>query len=251
MESYSQKLVRRLRSIHRIDDEDEAALLAIPLKIQEFGPREDIVREGDRPSRSCILFEGMTGWYKTTGQGTRRILSLQVPGDMPDLHSLHLDVMDCSLASFGPCKIGVIDHHTIQDLCGRRPRVASALWRMTLIDGAIFREWVTNVGGRRGEARVAHLLCEHVTRVRAVNSDNDASFPLPLTQADIGDATGLSTVHVNRALQELRKARLIKFQKFELQVLDWDGLQQAGDFDPTYLFLVRSDRGATPAVPGK
>ena len=162
--------------------------------------------------------------------------------------------MDCSLSTIIPCKFGFVQHEAIQDICERRPKVASALWRMTLIDGAIFREWVMNVGGRKSKTRIAHLLCEHVTRVRAVSDikDNNVSMrcALPLTQYDIGDATGMSTVHVNRALQDLRRSRLIRFQKFELEVLDWEGLQEAGDFDATYLSLVRSNRDPVSAVPG-
>ena len=191
---YTDKLVRRLKSIHSLGPEDETALHALPLKIQDIPARQDIVREGDRPSRSCILFEGMSGWYKSTREGSRQILALQIPGDMPDLHSLHLDVMDCSLSTIIPCKFGFVQHEAIQDICERRPKVASALWRMTLIDGAIFREWVMNVGGRKSKTRIAHLLCEHVTRVRAVSDikDNNVSMrcALPLTQTDIGDATG-------------------------------------------------------------
>ena len=248
---YTEKLVRRLKSIHSLNAEDEVALHALPIRIQDIGARQDVVREGDRPSRSCILFEGMSAWYKTTGEGSRQILSFQIPGDMPDLHSLHLDVMDSSLLTISPCKFGFVEHEAIRDLCERRPKVASAFWRMTLIDGAIFREWVTNNSARKAKARVAHLLCEHVTRVSAVgDSHSSVRCALPLTQSDIADATGTSTVHVNRAMQDLRKSKLIRFQKFELEVLDWEGLQDAGDFDPTYLYLVRANREPTAAVPG-
>src|ERR1700754_2939600 len=113
---YVEKLVRRLRSIHKITEDDKAAIHALPLRIQKLRSRQDIVRESDRPSRSCILFEGMTCWYKTTGDGVRQILALQIPGDIPDLHSLHLNVMDCSLLTMSPCTVGFVEHEVIRDL---------------------------------------------------------------------------------------------------------------------------------------
>jgi CRP-like cAMP-binding protein len=248
---YIERLVRRLKSIHRVSEGDEAALRALPLRILEIRSRQDIVREGDRPTRSSILFEGMTCWSKTTGDGVRQILSLQIPGDIPDLHSLHLDRMDCSLVTIGPCTVGFVEHEAIRDICERHPRLASAFWRMTLIDGAIFREWVANIGGRKALGRVAHLFCEQVARLGAVGLVANGFFcNLPLTQGDIADATGLSTVHVNRALQDLRRQKLVRFSRFKLEVLDWDGLQEVGDFDPAYLALVDADRPATPATPG-
>jgi CRP-like cAMP-binding protein len=248
---YIEKLIRRLKSIHVINDEDETALRALPLRLLDLRSRQDIVREGDRPSRSCILFEGMTCWYKTTGEGVRQILAFQIPGDIPDLHSLHLDRMDSSLVTLGACTVGFVEHEAIRDICERRSRVASAFWKMTLIDGAIFREWVTNVGGRKALGRVAHMLCEQVARLGAVDLiGNGFVCNLPLTQGDIADAAGLSTVHVNRAMQELRQQKLLRFKNFKLEVLDWEGLQEVGDFDPAYLALIDPQRRATPATPG-
>jgi CRP-like cAMP-binding protein len=236
-----------LRSIHRIDADDELAIHALPLRVVDYGAHRDIVREGDRPSQCCIIFDGMTGWYKTTGDGRRQILSFQIAGDIPDLHGLHLAVMDSTLLTFGPCKLGFVDHEAMRALCDRRPRIASAFWRSTLIDGAIFREWVANVGGRKAFERVAHLLCEQVARRRAVDlMASDFSCSLPLTQVDISNASGLSTVHVNRALQHLRKLRLIRFERYVLTVLDWDGLQDVGDFDLGYLNLTGEKIPGTP-----
>jgi CRP-like cAMP-binding protein len=247
---YTDKLIRRLRGIHRLDADDEAAIHALPLRVAQVPSRHDVVREGERPNRCCIVFEGMTAWYKVTGQGVRQILSLQIAGDIPDLHSLHMGVMDSSLLTISPCTMGFVDHDAMRRLCEQRPQVASALWRSTLIDGAVFREWVTNVGGRKGFERVAHLLCELISRMRVVGLvSEDFTCTVPLTQADISQATGLSTVHVNRALQNLRKKGLIQFEKFVLKVVDWDGLQEHGDFDPTYLNLIERNTPPTPATP--
>ena len=117
------------------------------------------------------------------------------------------------------------------------PRVADVLWRDTLIDGAVFREWMMGIGRRSAEARIAHLLCEVLVRMRAVGLATAQACELPITQAELGDALGLSTVHVNRSLQELRAKRLITLRGSILTVEDWEGLKEAGEFDPTYLHL--------------
>ncbi len=127
----------------------------------------------------------------------------------------------------------------MDDLCGRYPRIASALWRQTLIDAAVFREWLTSIGQREAYNRVAHLLCEMMVRLRAVGLAQDDGCDLPITQSELGDALGLSTVHVNRTLQDIREANLISLKNNKLQVLDWEGLTRAGEFDPTYLRIKR------------
>lgn len=235
---YIEKLIRRIESIRALDAEDIGALRGLQLQLREVDPRQDIVREGDRPTICCVLFEGMAGWYKTTGDGKRQITAFHIAGDIPDLHSLHQRVMDSSLKAFGPCKIGLVSHQETLDICLRRPNLASAFWRMTLADASVFREWVVNVGARQGSTRLAHLLCEQVTRCGVVGMlDDEFSMSLPLSQGELAEATGFSTVHINRALQDLRVRGLISFDKHRLRVLNWSGLQEVADFDPTYLML--------------
>jgi CRP-like cAMP-binding protein len=244
---YTQILVRRLKSVHNLGSEEEAAIHALPLRIMELKAGQDIVREGDRPTRCCIVFDGLTSWYKTTGEGVRQIIAFQTSGDIPDLQSIHLDRLDSSLLTMSKCTVGFIDHDAVRYAASRHPQIASALWRTTLIDAAIFREWVINVGGRKAPARIAHLLCEQVTRMRVVGLvKEDFSCWLPLTQGDLAAATGLSNVHVNRSLQLMRRLGLITFSKSVLTVLDWQGLQDLGDFDPEYLFLVQPGRAGVP-----
>jgi CRP-like cAMP-binding protein len=243
-----ERVIRRLESVHVLDDGDRSALHQLPVQSAKLRARQDIVREGDRPSRCCILFEGIAGWYKTTGAGRRQILALQLSGDIPDLQSVHLAVLDSSLITITPCEVGFVQHEALRRLCAERPTMASAFWRVTLIDAAVFREWVANVGSRKALERVAHLLCELFTRLAAIGKMSEAmECLLPLTQGDIAEATGLSTVHVNRAVQELRRQRLISFERSVLTVLNWAGLQRAGDFDPTYLFLASRSKRDTPA----
>ncbi|MDF2975185.1 MAG: Crp/Fnr family transcriptional regulator, partial [Microvirga sp.] len=134
-------------------------------------------------------------------------------------------------------KVAFIPHDTIRAFIRAHPRIGDVFWRDTLIDAAVFREWVTNMGRREAYGRIAHLLCELFVRLRAVGLTNGDSYPLPITQAELADATGLSTVHVNRTMQELRGDGLIKTNKASVIVKDWDGLREAGEFDPTFLHL--------------
>lgn len=246
-EQHLENLVRRLESIHELSPRDAAAIRNLPIHTRTIKARQDIVREGDRPTRCCILFEGMVCWNKTTGDGGRQILAFHINGDLPDLHSLHFGTMDSSLQAISPCVVGYVSHDVVRAVTNDYPTIASAFWRSTLIDAAIFREWVANVGGRKAYSRVAHLLCEHFVRMGAVGRVSDRRrCDFPVTQTDIADATGLSPVHANRSLQALRKDRLIRFDKGELEVLDWPGLKEAGDFDPTYLHLNASRIPETP-----
>lgn len=237
-------LLRKLDSIVHLPSEERKAIAALPIKIANLRADQDIVREGDRTSRSCILLEGIACSFKVTGEGRRQISAFHFPGDCPDMQSLHLEVLDSSVGTISPCVVGFVEHEVIHRLCDVRPKVAAALWRTTLIDAAVFREWVTNVGQRQAYSRTAHLFCEIVVRMRAIGLVDDDSLELPITQAELGEATGLSSVHINRTLQGLRAKRLLSWKGTTFKVLDWDGLQKAGDFDRAYLHL-KTITGAT------
>ena len=231
-------LIRKLESQGlRLSDEEQAALLGMPMQVESIRADQDIVREGDRPSRSCLILEGYAAMYKVTPSGKRQIVAFHLPGDIPDLQSAHLEVLDTSLGTLTPAKVAFIRHEVINEVCERHYRIARALWRQTLIDAAIFREWVVNVGRREALNALAHVMCEFVVMMRAVGLAEDHQFDLPMTQAELGDALGISTVHVNRTLMELRAAGLIKLAGAKLTVLDWDRLKELGEFDPTYLHL--------------
>jgi len=120
----------------------------MPMQVETIRADQDIVREGDRPTRSCLLLDGCAATYKVTHTGKRQIVAFHIAGDIPDLQSLQLEVMDISLGAMTPCKVGFIRHEAINDVCEQHFRLARALWRQTLIDAAIFREWVVNVGRR-------------------------------------------------------------------------------------------------------
>ncbi len=232
--------ITKLQSILTLSDEECAAILRLPMHIMGLRADQDIVREGDRPTRSCALLEGIACTYKIIDTGKRQIMAFHVPGDVPDLQSLHLRTLDNSVGTLTPCRVGFIQHEDLRALCHAHPRIADAFWRATLIDGAIYREWVLNVGRRDAYAGMAHLLCEWMSRMRAVGLTQNNTCELPMTQSELGDAVGLSTVHVNCTLQELRGAGLITLQRGLLTVHDWDGLVGAGGFDPTYLHQKKS-----------
>ena len=232
-------IIVKLESILTLTDEERAAILRLPMHVMTLRPDQDIVREGDRPTRCCALLEGFTCTYKVTGVGKRQIMAFHIAGDIPDLQSLHLTTLDNSVQTLTPCRVGFIQHGDLRALCHSQPRIADAFWRETLVDGAIFREWMLNVGRREAYGRLAHLLCELVTRMRAVELVQGDTCELPMTQSEVGDALGLSTVHVNRTLQELRGAGLITLKGGSLTVDDWEGLKHAGEFDPAYLHVER------------
>ncbi len=178
------------------------------MQVMDIRADQDIVREGDRTQRCCIILEGYAAWWNLTARGKRQILSFQMPGDFPDLHSLHLDVLDSTLGTLTDCKVVFVQHEVIREVCDENRRIAAFLWRCTLIDAAISRQWVTNLGGRNAYSRVAHLLCETVVRLQAVGLSDGITWSFPVTQVELGDATGLSVVHVNRTLKHLREAEV-------------------------------------------
>jgi CRP-like cAMP-binding protein len=230
-------LIRKLASISPLSADETECLGGLPLSGRAFAADQDIVREGDRPSECCLVIEGIVCRYKLTQAGKRQIFSFHLPGDMPDLQSLYLKVMDHSVMTLAPSKLAFIPHESLKKVMHRCPRVADVFWRDTLIDAAVFREWMLGIGRRSAEARIAHLLCEVLVRMRAVGLANEHACELPITQAELADALGLSTVHVNRSLQELRGKGLITLRGNRLTVEDWPGLKEAGEFDPAYLHL--------------
>jgi CRP-like cAMP-binding protein len=230
-------LIKKLQSIAPLSDEEMRELVSLPLNVKHVGPDIDIAREGDRPSECCLIAEGFLCRYKFTAEGRRQIFSFHIAGDIPDLQSLELKVMDHYLGTLTPAKVAFIPHQSVLHLMSTCTRIARVLWRDTLIDAAVFREWMMGIGRRSAVTRIAHVLCEIFVRLRAVGLAGERECVVPLTQAEFGDALGLSTVHVNRSLQELRGRGLIRLSGGVLTILDWAGLEAMGEFDLTYLHL--------------
>lgn len=237
MDLFAQNLLRKIDFYDAFKADEKQAVLALPMHVVQARAGQDIVREGDRPTRSCLLIEGVMGAAKFTGEGKRQITSFYVSGDIPDLQSLHLGVMDVTFQTITSCTLGYIHHDALLNLCDRYSRLSRSLWRTTLVDAAIYREWVANVGQREASVRMAHLICEMTLRMNAVGLVKENEYDFPITQAVLGDATGLSVVHVNRTLQKLRQMKLVELKNRRLRVLDWVSLADFGDFDPTYLHI--------------
>jgi CRP-like cAMP-binding protein len=235
--SHYNPLIRKLDSIFTLTDDERQVLENLPMQVVAIKENQDLVRAGDRPSRSCLVLSGFACTYKMTKNGKRQIVSFNLPGDIPDLQSLHLRVLDNGISTISPCRVGFIPHEVLRDICDRYPRITAAFWRETLIDASIFREWVMNVGQREAYTRMAHVLCELLTRLRAVGLTQDHSCNLPITQGEFADALGVTTVHVNRVLQQMRADGLIELKGDRLNIPDWEKLKQVGEFDPTYLHL--------------
>jgi CRP-like cAMP-binding protein len=231
------RLIAKLESIGGLTAEERDAVAALPLRVKQIPEDTDIVRDGDAPSESCLLVEGFLCRYKMLPNGGRQILAIHTAGDIPDLQSLQLKIMDHSLGALTPCRVAFITHAALHEIARAYPGVMALFWRDTLIDAAIFREWLTGVGRRTAHQRIAHLFCEIHVRLKAVGLADDKGFDLPITQAEIADSLGLSTVHVNRVLQELRREGLIQSRGKYLGVTDWGALGEAGGFDPRYLHV--------------
>lgn len=232
--------MRKLQLVSGLDADDVQALENLPIVVRHASADDYIVRDGERPTQCCLLIEGYAIRAKYGATGKRQILSIHIAGDIPDLHSLHLNVMDHNLIALSACTLGFIAHDALREMNRRRPRLAEALWRDTLIDAAMFREWIFNIGQRQARARMAHLFLEMKHRLQLIGRCDGATFDLPMTQNEYGDALGLTSIHVNRILQELRKGGLIAVQRQSVTVLDEARLAELAGFDRIYLHQNRN-----------
>jgi CRP-like cAMP-binding protein len=220
-----------------LTDAERLSFNEVPFYVETVLAGEGPSWAGDRPHRSFVILEGMLGTSKTLRSGEVQITAFHIPSDMPDLLSLHLDVLDRDIGALTNCTLAFMSHERLRPFCERHPRLAAALWRSTLVDGAISCEWVVNLAQRPAINRLAHLLCEMMTRMDAADLARDGSCSLPLTQETLSEATGLSLVHVNRTLQALRAQNLITFARGTLTIHDWDALARVGEFNPDYLHI--------------
>jgi CRP-like cAMP-binding protein len=228
-------LVRRLRALAGITDEDVSEINALPIAVKQFPAERTVVADGEAATDCCLIAEGFCVRSKTLTDGKRQILSIHIPGEIPDLMSLFLHVMDHDLVTLTPCTLGFIRHDVLQKLHRRRPNLAEIFWRDTLIDAAMFREWIVNVGQRPAPSRLAHVMAELRERLKVIDRVNGDSFEMPLTQEQIGEALGITAVHVNRVIKQLREDGIIEFQRGRVTVLNEAKFQELADFDDRYL----------------
>ena len=239
-----QPLVEKLAYRVRLSEEDRAAILALPFTVRTMERSQFIVRERDRARNSCLMLSGYSIRSKTTAAGSRQIVAIHVKGEMVDLQNSMLEVADHSVQMLTSGKVALIPREHVRRLTFDRPEVAHAMWIDTLVDGSIFREWITNVGRRDARTRIAHLLCEFAVRLRLAGLGEDSGYELPMTQEQLADATGLTSVHVNRTIKALEKDGLIeRTTPRAIMIGDWRKLADVGDFDTNYLHL-REDEPA-------
>lgn len=222
--------------------EEEAALRGVLSEILESPADRDVVREHDRQTKSHLLLEGWAGRYITLADGRRQIVAIHVPGDFVDLHSFPLQIMDHSVATFTPCRIALAPHDRLREITSQYPHLARLLWLSTLIDAAILRQWLVGSGKRSTLEQTAHLFCELFVRLQLTGRTEGQSFVFPLSQAELADCLGVSAVHANRVLQDLRATEVLAWRGRNVEVLDWDQLQALAEFDATYLNLIDSPR---------
>jgi CRP-like cAMP-binding protein len=230
-------LIWKLEHGAELLEEDRQTLEKAISQVRQVGAREDLIREGDKPHNVHAVLEGFACRYKTLSNGERQIMAWLVPGDLCDLHVSILGEMDHSIATLAPCKIAFMPRETIEELTFKHPAINRALWWATLVDEATLREWLVNAGRRPVDKRMAHLFCELLLRLQSVGCTMDDSFEFPLTQEELGDTLGVSTVHVNRVLQQLRGDGLITLKGKRLTIHDVAGLQEFAEFNPNYLHL--------------
>ena len=236
-------LIRKLEQFVRLSPGDRATLMrAAAERVRKFAPRVDITREGDQPKDVHLILSGWACRYKQLEDGRRQVVSFFLPGDMCDLNVFILKEMDHSIGTITAVTIADLSREFFDEIGTGYPRIATALWWETLVNAAIQREWTMNLGQRTASERMAHLLCEIFLRLRLAGLNDGNNCEFPLTQADLADATGLSKVHVNRTLQELRAAELVVLKGKMLTVPSLERLMNAGLFNANYLHMEREGR---------
>ncbi|AWN36349.1 Crp/Fnr family transcriptional regulator [Methylobacterium radiodurans] len=232
-----QRLIRKLEHFTRLSDADKDALNGLGRKVRLCEAGTDIIREGDTPENVNLFLDGWAYRYKQLEDGRRQIVAFFVPGDLCDLHVFVFREMDHAIAAITPVRLAVIPREHLLNLMDRHPRVTRALWWETLVNAAIQREWTFNLGRRTALERLAHLFCEVFLRLRAVGLTEGNTCPFPVTQVELADATGLTSVHVNRTLREMRASGLIVFKGRQFTVPDFLALRKVALFNPNYLHL--------------
>ena len=231
-------MVRKLEYRVNLSSDDRAAVLALPFVLKTFERLQFIVRDRELATHSCVLLSGYAVRSKTVVAGNRQILSIHFRGETVDLQNSLLSVADHSVQMLTAGKVAMIPRDEIMRIAFERPAVGRAMWLDTLVDASIFREWIANIGRRDARTRIAHLLCEFSLRLQVAGIGEQSGYELPMSQEQLGDATGLTSVHVNRTIKALERDGLIdRISPRSIHIGDWRRLAETGDFDSNYLHL--------------
>ena len=223
-------------------EEDADALRSLPHRTKKVERHGYLVREREKTTHSCVLLSGYAMRHKIVMGGSRQIVAVHMKGDLVDLQNSFLGVADHSVQVLTDSEVAFIPRDAIKRLGFERPNVGMAMWHDTLVDGSVFREWIANVGRRDSHTRIAHLLCEFALRLKVAGLGKETDYELPMTQEQIADCVGLTSVHVNRTLKTLEAENLITRKTSRGIIIgDWKKLADAGDFDSNYLHLRESE----------
>lgn len=235
-------LAMKLRARDTLSPEEEQVLRDAVGEIREIRPGHVIVRSGDQLDVSVLLERGIVARYKDLADGERQIQELHIIGDFVDLHGFLLKRLDHNIGAVSACRIALVPHSRLTRITEQHPHLARLLWFSTVLDASIQRETILSVGRRSAIARIAHLVCELSIRLGIIGLGDRHGFPLPIKQMDIADATGLTSVHVNRMLKQLRDEEMMTFRNGLVTIHNWDRLAEVAEFDPIYLHLERFPR---------
>jgi CRP-like cAMP-binding protein len=232
-----QMFAERLASRSVLTDDEVSAVLGLSGQLAEVAARTDFVRFGEPVDHSCLIVKGLAGRFGQNRNGTRQITCLHIPGDMADLPSVVSPKSGWGLSALTATTILRIPHADLRRVAAQHPGIAEAFWRDCVADGSIFSEWVVNVGRRDSISRVAHVFCEMAIRCEQAGQGDRHSFALPITQTDLADATGMTGVHVNRTLRDLRTRSIAELRAGTVTIHNWDELVRTGDFDAGFMLL--------------
>ncbi|MFN3728019.1 MAG: Crp/Fnr family transcriptional regulator [Allosphingosinicella sp.] len=230
-----QPFLDRLTSRSRLSESEQKAILGLPTHTAQVSTNRDFVRLDERVDHACVVVEGVVGRFGQTSEGARQITAFFVAGDAPDLHSVVLPRDSSALQALSTTTILRIPHSALRAVAGRYPAVAEAFWRDCSVDAAVAAQWVVNVGRRDARTRMAHLLCEMAVRYDMKPLRGEVTYAFPVTQAHLADATGLTSVHVNRTLKALAAEDLVIVASRSVRILDWEKLAKVGEFNAGYL----------------
>ena len=224
------------RGRERLTLEERQVLEDNVLSVKEVGARQTLVRRGEPLEHSMLLVEGYVTRFMDDREGYRQLVSVHVPGDFVDLHGFPTGRLDHDIGTLGPVKVALYDHQTLTAITNQHPHLTRVLWYSTLLDAAMHREWIFRLGRLGADGRLAHFFCELNVRLEMVGLAENGRFELPLTQPDLAEACGLTGVHVNRVLRDLRERNLMTFRSGQVEILNVAGLASVAEFESDYLY---------------
>ena len=227
----------KLRARASVSAEEEQAIRDAVKEVRTYPADHVIIRAHERLTFSTLLLDGLMCRYKDLSEGQRQITELHVSGDFADLHSFTLKRLDHNIMTLSPCTVALVPHEHLAQITERHPHLTRLYWFTTNMDAAIHREWELSLGRRTAISRIAALFCEMQLRLGVVGLTEEDGYNLPLTQTDLAECVGLTPIHVNRTLKELREQGLVRFKGSRVTILNWEGLAAIGEFDPAYLYL--------------